>query len=253
MNNASMITFDIDWAPDWSIALCRDLCAKYGVQATFFATHDSGVVMELRGDTNFEVGIHPNFMAGSTHGGSFEEVMDHCLRIVPNAEAMRTHGLYQSTPIFMKLLKHYPRIHTDVSLFLPQHLGLCAVFWHLDESLPPLTRLPYFWEDDIAASNPYWCWDGEIPQSEGLRIFNFHPIHVALNTGSMVGYRRVKGTLAGRPLSKVALPELGQFANEGPGTRVFLERLLKTRETAQFRKVSEVATAARKLYLTGHA
>jgi len=33
------LTLDIDWAPDWMIEKVAEMLLKYGVKATWFATH----------------------------------------------------------------------------------------------------------------------------------------------------------------------------------------------------------------------
>ena len=42
------LTFDIDWAPDWAIESCVELCTRYDVPATFFVTHDTPVLDQIR-------------------------------------------------------------------------------------------------------------------------------------------------------------------------------------------------------------
>ena len=55
-----------------------------------------------------------------------------------------------------------------------------------------MIRIPYFWEDDVH------CLYGD-PQAfeialghTGLRVFDFHPIHVFLNTENMDRYERTR-------------------------------------------------------------
>jgi hypothetical protein len=47
---AKAITFDIDWAPDFMIAECMDICARAGVPASFYATHPSPLLAEIEQD-----------------------------------------------------------------------------------------------------------------------------------------------------------------------------------------------------------
>ena len=61
------LTFDIDWAPDWAIDLTAGILREREVRATWFVTHESPAVDRLREDSElFELGIHPNFLPGST-------------------------------------------------------------------------------------------------------------------------------------------------------------------------------------------
>jgi hypothetical protein len=235
----SAITFDIDWAPDWAIALCRDLCREAGVPATFFATHPSDILIELQADPLFEIGIHPNFLPGSSHGCSTEDVMAHVLALAPAARSMRTHALHQSTRIFAGILREFPQIAVDVSLFLPDHPGLDGTILHLGADRP-LMRLPYWWEDDVAALTPGWEWTSRPRASTGLRIFDFHPVHVALNMADLGAYERLKARTDAR-LEALSQGDFAPFVNRGPGTRTYLEALLREASSVPFGRIGDLA------------
>ena len=44
-----------------------------------------------------ERGIHPNFLKGSSHGNSHEEVIDTCLKYAPETKLCRSHRGYNCT------------------------------------------------------------------------------------------------------------------------------------------------------------
>ena len=230
------ITFDIDWAPDWAIDLCAGLCRRAGVPATFFATHPSPVLADLRQEAGrFEIGIHPNMLPGSDHGQSPEAVLDHCLEIVPEAVSMRTHGLYQSTP-FLAAVCNHTSIEADLSILLPFHPNLQATAMHYGSHGRCLVRLPYFWEDDLIAGWPGWDWSRplRLPQGKGLQIYDFHPIHVALNMAGMNTYESLKAFMNGRPMRSLTEAECRPFHNPGSGTRTYLQSLLAGKDGAGF-------------------
>lgn len=235
------VTFDVDWAPDWAIAMCRDLCAEAGVPATFFVTHDSPVTRELMNDPRFEVGIHPNFLPGSSHGGDLRSVLDFSLRLVPGARAMRTHALYQSTQLFRLIADAYPQVTVDCSLFLPFERDVRPLHYHVGETGAGLLRLPFYFEDDLAAEWPGFRWDAEIPPAEGLKIFDFHPMYVALNVLDMAPYRRLKASLGARRLHDVTRAEVAPLVHRGAGDRDFLMRVLSRRGDEVFATISEIA------------
>ena len=196
----SAITFDVDWAPEWAIEQCIELCRTYSVPATFFVTHPSPALQAIATDPLFELGIHPNFLPGSSHGSDFTQVLDCCLELVPSARSMRTHALVQSSRLFALVCDHYAKIETDVSLFLPNHPGLQPTELYLGDTQRSIVRLPYFWEDDVCAEWPGWSWSQAVPQSDGLRIFDFHPAYIALNMKRMQNYRQLKHVLGSRRL-----------------------------------------------------
>lgn len=243
--DAVAITFDVDWAPDWCVELCADLCERAAVPATFFITHASPALAALRRQPSVELGLHPNFLPGSSHGETPRAVLDHCLALVPEASAMRTHGLFQSSALFALVSDHYPRIETDVSLLLPFHRNLAPTDLFMGASHRRLTRLPYCWEDDVAATWPEWRWNADPMTSPGLAIFAFHPIHVALNTARLEPYEALKHALAGKPLAAVNREELAPFIDHGPGTRDFLARLLGQVDRGRCQTISQITRAHR--------
>jgi hypothetical protein len=191
MNNV-VITVDIDWAPDFVIDSVAERLITYQVRATWFVTHASPAIERLRQYPDlFELGIHPNFLPGSTHGGTTETILTHCMRLVPTATSMRTHALIQSSPLLIKIMTQTP-ITTDVSLFLPYASFLHPVeFWWQHRRL---VRIPYFWEDDLEMERfiPSWHLTPLLQIGEGLKIFDFHPIHIYLNSARMEPYQSLK-------------------------------------------------------------
>jgi hypothetical protein len=257
MMQAALVTFDVDWAPEWAIKFCADLCANAGVKATFFATHASPFLTELATDPRFEVGIHPNFLPRSSHGDSTEAILRTCLTFAPNARSMRTHSLVQSSPIFDTVGTHFPQIQTDMSLFLPFHAGLQPVDYFIGSDLRRMVRLPYHWEDDVAATWPGWDWEAEPVWGDGLAAVDFHPILVALNMASLSSYRGLKHRLAGRPLTDVSREDVAPLMQPGAGAAVYLQRLLEgldrpavtaTEATAQWLTQPGVAASFRAVH-----
>jgi hypothetical protein len=235
------VTFDIDWAPDWAIQLCADLCRNANIPATFFITNDSPIISDLKHDPNIEVGIHPNFFPDSSQGRNEKEILENCMDWVPEAKSMRIHGLAQSTRLLTQVIEETP-IETDVSLLLPFHTQLAATEIFLGDPPRKLVRLPYFWEDDIVAVWPNWNWSYESVEAGGLKIYDFHPIHIALNTSDMSRYEALKKDLGG-PLSKASRDEVARFENPNKGARSFLEQLLESEPASSFHKISDLWSA----------
>lgn len=55
----TFLTFDMDWAHDVVMRDTHDLLVAAAVPSTWFVTHDSPFLDELRADPNVELGIHP--------------------------------------------------------------------------------------------------------------------------------------------------------------------------------------------------
>jgi hypothetical protein len=188
-----VITLDIDWAPDYAIDFAAALLIEAQVRATWFVTHDSPAVGRLRQHPHlFELGIHPNFLPGTTHGKTESEILSHCMGFLPQARVVRSHGLVQSSNLLEKIIDE-TRINVDVSLFLPHAAALEPVVYYW-EGRKRLVRLPYMWEDDFEMVRPDGIWDlgGMIDRGTGLMIMDFHPIHVYLNSMTLATYRSVQ-------------------------------------------------------------
>ena len=80
--NKVVITVDVDWIADEVIEYVANFFRENKLKSSWFITHDSPAIRELfRHPEYFEVGIHPNFMPGSTQGSNVEDVMNYFLKI----------------------------------------------------------------------------------------------------------------------------------------------------------------------------
>lgn len=194
MQNEPIITLDIDWAPDEVIDEVASILISQRAKATWFVTHQSPALDRLRIHSDlFELGLHPNFLPSSTHGNTEDEVFQHMRRILPHAIAMRTHSLHQNSRLLAKAVQDFG-IQIDASLLLPRAEHLRAHMLHLPGA--KLLRIPSFWEDDVEMCTPEPCWDAHSPKlnTQGLKVYNFHPIHVFNNTTSLSGWLEHKNS-----------------------------------------------------------
>lgn len=218
-----VLTFDIDWSPDFVIDFVADQLIAHRVKATWFVTHASPAIERLRQHQDlFEMGIHPNFLTGSTHGATHEVVLDRCMKLVPEAITMRSHGLVQSTPLLEQVLMLTP-IRIDVSLFLPHAPFLCPVKYFWKEK--KLTRVPFFWEDDFEMQRDQPIWELKLLLDHpGLKVFSFHPLHVYLGAPDLSFYTSLKETHPN--MLEVTPEELKPQNMNGLGPRSLFEQLI---------------------------
>lgn len=221
------------------------MCRRAGAKATFFATHPTDILNDIASDPSFELGIHPNFLRGSSHGTDPREVLDSCLAFAPGARSVRTHGLYQWSGLFHLIGRDFAQLDADASLLLPLHGGLQPTYFFPSRDSRGIVRVPTFWEDDLFAHWPGWGWDSPLPAGSGVKVFAFHPVHVALNMTDLKAYDALKASIAGQPFGSVTPEQLAPFRNAGEGTVSFLERLLGHRAAREFSTISEIADAFR--------
>ena len=220
--NDVLLTLDVDWAPDFAIDLAAEKLISNRVRATWIVTHESPAIDRLRRYPElFELGIHPNFLAGSSHGSTAREVLGHCLNLVPTAISARAHCLFQSTPLLCEMLDRTP-IRIDGSLYLPHARSLAPVAYEWNGRT--LLRIPHFWEDDFEMERtaPIWELAPMLAGGEGLRVFDFHPIHVFLNSRTPGAYQDLKASTPS--LSSVNQAAAENYVQTGSGAgSVFAE------------------------------
>lgn len=224
--NTIYLTFDIDWACDEVLEDTIDLVEGANVCATWFVTHDTPLLKRLRDNPKFELGIHPNFnniLAGrpdSHNGKSAEEIVERLLALVPEAKSVRSHSMTQSS-VLLQLFWEKGLTH-DCNHFIPHQAEMELRPWHLWTGL---VKIPYFWEDDASVIYGENLEEiGMLTQRKGLKVFDFHPIHVFLNTEKMERYEE------SRPYHRSPKELLRFRNNETTGARTALKMLLETRD-----------------------
>lgn len=218
------LTFDVDWAPDWAVTDVLELLAEHSVRATFFVTHATEVLQDIARQGH-EIGIHPNFLSGSSHGVEPVEVMRSVLELAPDARAMRTHSLVQGTTLFEEILAVYPQITCDMSLLTYGSPHTAWTPWHSRGR--KLHRHNYNWEDDLAFDDPHHQWTTYRPMAQ-IDVFDFHPIHVALNSSSEDAYMRLKTRLGAGHLHEATRDDTLDLQSSEPGTTDFLRAVLSS-------------------------
>ena len=210
---------DMDWANDDVLKDTIALTEYLNIPVCMFVTHDTPILKELREHPLFTLGIHPNFLPqlnGQT-SKTYQETLEELLAVVPEAKVMRCHALVDATPILVTAKNS--GIRADMNMFIPfsSHIPPYP-FYHFSG----IKRIPFFFEDD--------AWTIEIgheaPEQhiraagEWPGIFNFHPIHLYLNTEDMDRYNKAKPYYHD-------FSRLSSFVNhgEGFGARDFLLRI----------------------------
>jgi hypothetical protein len=167
------------------------------------------------------LGLHPNFELNSSHGKNPDDVLQFLKKIIPEAKSIRSHKFFQSSTI-LNLFQKYG-IENDSSILLPhvEHISPHFVKYY------NLFRFPVFWEDDVEmAINPTWIWNKNDLKKPGMKIFNFHPIHIYLNSKNFDNYTFLKEKIQ---LKNMSLENSREFINmDNSGVKTFFETLIET-------------------------
>lgn len=189
------ITFDLDWCSDEILYYTLDIVEKYDIKGTFFDTHSTPLLERMRENPNIELGIHPNYnlllQGDFSCGKNYQEVTEYFIRLIPEAVSVRSHSQTQNS----NLLSYFENIGLkyDCNTFIPYSSGISLNPYRLWTG--KLIKVPYFWEDDVHCLYG-WQWDVEkFIAYKGLKVFDFHPIHVFLNTDKIEIYENNKKNL----------------------------------------------------------
>ena len=212
-----VLTGDVDWASEHCIESYVDHAARHGIVPTLFVTHRSPAIERAAAAGRVHLGIHPNFLPGSSHGSAIDEVLDHVFDLVPRPVAARSHCFADSSQIAAALAERAIRVDSN----------LCC---HLQQGLPVLhhwngvKRLPVFFEDDV-----HWTQGGgwsfadyrDVFGSPGLKILNFHPFIWALNTPDADFYAAHRSHIP-----TLTAQEADRLRHPGPGSATFLDEII---------------------------
>lgn len=201
-------TFDVDWAPEHILEDLFGLLEGLGAPFTMFATHDSPMVKKLAALPGCETALHPNLQDAKDEAGALAALRGS----FPGARGVRVHRLYYHSGL--------------LALFRAEGIDyLSNDLMYMRGGLEPhydwsgLVRLPIFWEDDVHAT----VGGGDFAigglEVEGMRIFNFHPVHLYLNTSDFRQYARCKEQLSDPDRAR-------GLRNDGPGCRGLFEALV---------------------------
>lgn len=189
--NNIFITLDLDWCSDHVLEYTLQEIEKYNIKCTIFVTHDSILLERMKGNENIELGIHPNFnflLNGDfRYGKNIYEVIEYYKNIVPGAKSVRSHSMTQNSNILEAFSSF--ELKYDCNTFVPRASNIVLKpYFHWDNKL---IKVPYFWEDDISCITNGFDLENDILH-KGLKVFDFHPIHLYLNTEDILRYENTK-------------------------------------------------------------
>lgn len=213
ITNTCALTFDTDWAPPELVYKIIEILKDRKIPATFFSTSPYNIE-----DSEFiEIALHPNLMSDSTQGNNENDILDNLLSWHPNAQGIRTHRLYWRKELG--------------NLFVRKGLKYdSSIFSFLQPGLHPivegrLLRLPIWWSDRSHVLNKIGFSPNDLPiHDKGLKIFDFHPIHIFLNTNSIEKYESTRKIL--HPMENNSLQNIERHASQKNGIKSFFFRFL---------------------------
>jgi hypothetical protein len=232
-----VLTSDVDWASEYCVESLLAFAGDRGITPTIFATHRSAALAAAASQGRADLGIHPNFLPGSTHGSAPADVIRHCLEFAPNTPVSRSHAFVDGTHIAVALRDAGIKVDSNLCLYLQPGIGPLR-HW------TGIVRLPVFWEDDV-----HWMCGGSWRFSDhesafftpGLKIINTHPFNFTLNLADGASYLSAKSLLNG--LTSI---QAQGVRNPNAGTATFLAELCDAvaRRGHKWNRLLDIAASA---------
>ena len=179
VQNDVLISLDIDWASDEIIEDSLRLLNERGIRATLFLTGRTGVDL-----TGHEIALHPNYV-----GPDLESPVAELLSLFPDAEGVRSHALFFSYGLVDVYERLGIRYQSNVLAYKQEALRPFQISRKVAE-------IPIYFMDTIQLmmEPEQTLFDPRDLglESPGLKVFDFHPIHIYLNTDCMARYTKAK-------------------------------------------------------------
>lgn len=218
------LTMDIDWASEYAIEEALDVFETHGLPVTVFLTHKSAVIDEALAAGRIKCGIHPNFMPDSSQGSSYQEVVDFCFGLLPNARVFRAHRYYDGNDPMDVLTKHGIVCESNICTLM----DILPPFLHRSQTV----SFPIFWEDGaylynyrgglMSGYDTFW----QRFNRPGLKVINMHPMHLMLNTPYFSYTREIKDRLSRAEWNSLNEERITCLRYDGEGITTFIERML---------------------------
>lgn len=230
-------TADIDWASEPVLKIFYEHLTSYGIQPHTFVTHKSKIVESLLSKKQIEAGIHPNFLAGSSHGNSFKEVIENCLKIIPASSIYRSHRAFSVTDTSHLLKNEYG------------HVASSNVITIMQKNLKPilhesgLIEFPVFFEDGTHLYNELDLslnFYKENFLSPGIKLINMHPMNFVINPSAIGFMRHIKDSLSREAYNQFSDADILKYRNESRGIKDLCIEIIKFSQQFKVVKFSEL-------------
>jgi len=217
-----VFSMDIDWASEYAVSKTLEYFDEQNIPITAFLTHHSDVLKNALEEGKIKGGIHPNFMPDSSQGGNFDEVINFCFDLLPDARCFRAHRYFDVNDVIDKLANKGILYESNICTLL--------------DNVPPFLHrsgmigFPIFWED-----GGYLYQNGSLNYEDikeqlyipGLKVINFHPMHFMLNTPYFTYTREIKDRLSRSEWNNLNEESIAKLHYEGQGITTFIKEMVE--------------------------
>ena len=189
--NKLFLTFDTDWACEELIDDTLSIVEKYDVPTTWFVT---GRYKALENSDQIEIGLHPNFnplldWKQEMHNDlNTKSILENLMSIYPNATSLRSHSLVQSERLIDLFAEN--EISHICNSYIPTSSKILTRPFSLWDGL---TMVPHCYQDNAAIKMSEELFYPQFQTNQShMFVFDFHPIHIYLNTESLARYENTR-------------------------------------------------------------
>ncbi len=220
-NNIICFTSDMDWASDYAIKAMFEYFDSENIPVTAFITNPSKVVDEYKKSGKIKCGIHPNFMPDSSQGKDYDEVIDYCFNLLPDAKCFRAHRYYDVNDTMDRLTKRGILYESNVCTLM----DIVPPFLHRSKTI----SFPIFWEDGAflyySDSFDFSLMERQL-LSPGLKVINIHPMHFMLNTPYFTYTREIKDRLSRNEWNNLDSVQIDSLRFRGEGITDYINKMI---------------------------
>jgi hypothetical protein len=207
-------TSDVDWASEDVMKEYFNMVNPLCIKPTLFVTHESEVIESNFKLGKIERGIHPNFLDNSSHGDSFKEIIETCIKFAPESFGFRSHRLFDVTDITHLLKNEYNyKFVSNLGTILQSYIRPI-----LHES--GLVHIPIFFEDGTHLYNQLdlnFLKYIDLFKTPGIKIISFHPMNFVFNSPNMNFMRQIKDTLTREEYNNINTATIERLRNREAG------------------------------------
>jgi hypothetical protein len=229
-------TVDVDWASEAVLGRFFSAMSALDLKLTVFVTHASEIIEGHAASGEIELGIHPNFLPGSSHGEGFRDVIEACLRFAPEAKCFRSHQIFDVTGMTHLLIEYGIQYDSNLVTLLQTHI---RPILHGSG----LVRFPVFFEDGT-----YLCHRlglHLVPYQRhftapGLKIISLHPLDFVINTPDVSYSRRIKDSLSREEYASMSEAAIDGYRYRGRGIADLVREIIAMARAQRIMSLSEL-------------
>lgn len=231
---------DIDWASETVLHSFFEAVPLDSVNMTVFVTHHSGTIDKYAGKEMITLAPHPNFLSGSSHGSSFDEVIESVERFAPEGKCFRAHRFFEVSDVthryYQKGMKFFSNtctvLQTRQRPFLHES-GLVAIPIFFQDGTHLLHRL----ELSLRKYQHYF-------ESSGLKVISMHPMNFVINPPEIEYMRSIKRRLSRDEYNNIDEQQIVELRYDGVGIKNVIEEIFEFARGKKILSLQEVYDTA---------